>query len=51
MDTDVLVEVGTVIQSDSFQLLEVARQLLELSEAATAFLLDPNLDLPDPSTL
>jgi len=51
VDCDILIEVGTVIQSDSFELLEVTRELLELGETATTFLLNPNLDLTDPSTL
>ena len=51
VDANVLIKISTVIQGNPFKLLEVARELLELSEAPSAFLLDPDLDLTDPSTL
>ena len=51
MDADILIEVCAVIQSNPFEFLEVTRELLEPGETATTFLLNPDLDLTDPSTL
>lgn len=51
MDADILIEVGTVIQSNPFEFLEVTRELLESGKATTALLFNPDLDFADPSTL
>jgi hypothetical protein len=51
VNADVLIQVGAVIQCNSFELLEVTREFLKFGEATTALLLDPYLDLTDPSTL
>lgn len=51
MHTDVLVEVRGVVERDAFQALEARRDLVQLREAATALLLDANLDFADPSAL
>ena len=51
MDAQVLVEVGRVVQRDSLEALQVCGELVELGEAAAAFLFYADLDLADPPTL
>ena len=51
VDADVFIEVGTVVESNPFKLLEVTGEFLKFGETTATFLLDPKLDLPDPSAL
>jgi hypothetical protein len=51
VDADILIQVGTVVQSNPLKLLELTSELLKSGEAATTFLLDPKLDFKDRPTL
>lgn len=51
VNANVLVQVCTVVQSDTFETLEVCRKLIKLGETATTLLFYTDLDFTYPPAL